>query len=188
MSVDALHAALPSPEGTISSACSPNLPNLSVPSPLPASYESEDFVFNVDIAALDETVRVPTVCLSPFAVMVLWPECYALPVPPRSSNSSGRRSSSSSSSRNNTSSSSRGSRSRRQQKADWEEVSPLYSMYRMWKIMESQRSYFFCLLCRESFSQCHCSSPRHLWCMLKSGRISLWISLGVSPPKQVKRQ
>ena len=102
MSIDALHAALPRVEGTGSSgaACSRSLPRVSIPSPLPSSFESEEFVFSVDVAALEETVRRPlTVPLSLLCSAVLLLQRSS------SSNTSSSNTSSSSASSSNTSSS-----------------------------------------------------------------------------------
>lgn len=58
MSTDALHSALPGPPGSSNAgpSCSATLPSISLPSPLPPAFESEDFFFSVDYSAVNESV------------------------------------------------------------------------------------------------------------------------------------
>ncbi|KAL8447304.1 hypothetical protein Emed_004515 [Eimeria media] len=73
MSIDALRSALPGPPGTPSSgpACSTSLPSISLPSPLPATFESEDYFFSVDFSSVNasgDLLSVPLHLASPAVV------------------------------------------------------------------------------------------------------------------------
>ncbi|KAL8269942.1 hypothetical protein Esti_006130 [Eimeria stiedai] len=55
MSIDALRSALPGPAGTPSAGpvCSASLPSIALPSPLPPTFESEDYFFSVDFSSVN---------------------------------------------------------------------------------------------------------------------------------------
>lgn len=88
MSIDALHAALPGPPGSSSAgpACSTSLPTITLPSPLPSTFESEDFFFSIDVSAVKETVgcRSYQICIAvaPYSLpfRFLYP-CYSVCLP-----------------------------------------------------------------------------------------------------------
>ncbi|KAL8431501.1 hypothetical protein ACSSS7_005210 [Eimeria intestinalis] len=60
MSMEALRSALPGPPGTPSAgpACSTSLPTVTLPSPLPPTFESEDYFFSVDFSSVNAAVRL----------------------------------------------------------------------------------------------------------------------------------
>ncbi|KAL8434896.1 hypothetical protein Efla_000707 [Eimeria flavescens] len=73
MSIDALHSALPGVPETPSAepSCSKSLPTISLPSPLPSNFETEDYFFSVDYSAVDGTgvlLSVPLHLTSPSVV------------------------------------------------------------------------------------------------------------------------
>ncbi|XP_026190358.1 uncharacterized protein LOC113146624 [Cyclospora cayetanensis] len=77
MSIDALHAALPGPSSGSSGggpSCSSTLPSVTLPSPLPPSFESEDFFFSVDYAAAKESGELLSVPLHLTSPSVIYAE------------------------------------------------------------------------------------------------------------------